>query len=161
MFRAAMDVIMQMDDIVNKLIEVDPEANVTVTDWPNPSLWDPADGSAQGMMNVQPPLLTPMDLTRIGTALYRGVAYNGRSAWQSWLADGLMVNSVTVRRWLMANTISRRSMPVPIARLLLAAEGVAEHLALWDQPRGTVIVDRMADVSRTGTSKRPTNDWRA
>jgi hypothetical protein len=41
MFRAAMDVIMQMDDIVNKLIEVDPEANVTVTGWPNPSLSNP------------------------------------------------------------------------------------------------------------------------
>ncbi len=90
--------------------------------------------------------LTPAELTRIGTALYRGVSYNGRASWQSWLADGLAVDAATIRRWLMEGTNSRRSIPVPTAKFLVAAEGVAEHLKLWNQPRGTVIADRMADV---------------
>jgi hypothetical protein len=34
-------------------------------------------------------MVSASDLARIGATLYRGVQYKGRSAWQSWLADGL------------------------------------------------------------------------
>lgn len=104
------------------------------------------------MANACAPSLTPDELARIGTSLYRGVAYNGRPAWQSWLADGLSVNSATVRRWLMSDAASRRAVPSHVAGFLLAAEGVAGHLALWERPRGTSIAGRMAELiaSREG-----------
>jgi hypothetical protein len=41
MFRAAMDVIVTLEDTVNKLIEVDLEGHVTVEDWPNQELPNP------------------------------------------------------------------------------------------------------------------------
>lgn len=91
--------------------------------------------------------LSPKDIARIGASIYRGVAYNGAPAWQSWLADGLSVDSATVRRWLMVGARSSRAVPTPIALLLLAAERVAERLEMWRLPRGTLIVDRMAEVA--------------
>jgi hypothetical protein len=95
--------------------------------------------------------LSPEDIARIGAAIYRGVTYNGAPAWQSWLADGLSVDSATVRRWLMDGAPSRRAVPPPIALLLLAAERVAGRLEMWRLPRGTLIVDRMAEVA-SGTA---------
>ena len=91
--------------------------------------------------------LSSEDVARIGTSIYRGVVYNGSPAWQSWLADGLSVNSATVRRWLMDGAPSRRAVPAPLALLLLAAERVAGRLEMWSLPRGTLIVDRMAEVA--------------
>ena len=41
MFRAAMVTVMGMEDIVNKLIEVDLDGSVTVDDWPDMSLPNP------------------------------------------------------------------------------------------------------------------------
>jgi hypothetical protein len=87
------------------------------------------------------------DLARIGATSYRGVQYKGRSAWQSWLADGLGVDSATIRRWLMDEAASRRSIPRPLALLLIAANRVSDRLQMRDQPRGTLIVDRMAEIA--------------
>jgi len=78
--------------------------------------------------------------------IYRGVSYKGRPAWQAWFADGLAVDSATVRRWLMDGAVSARSVPPPVASLVIAAERVADILKMWEQPRGMLIADRMADV---------------
>lgn len=94
--------------------------------------------------------ISPRDLTRIGSSLYRGVTYNGRPAWQSWLAEGVGVDAATVRRWLMEDKDSGRAVPAPVAVLLLAAERTGERLRMWEQPRGTTIADRMADLTRRG-----------
>jgi hypothetical protein len=91
--------------------------------------------------------LSSEDIARIGASIYRGVTYNGAPAWQSWLADGLSVDAATVRRWLMDGAPSHRCVPTPIARLLLAAERIAEQLEMWMLPRGTLIVDRMAEIA--------------
>jgi hypothetical protein len=91
--------------------------------------------------------ISPQDLNRIGAALYRGVSYNGRPAWQSWLAGGVGVDRVTVRRWLMEDKSSGRAVPEPVAILLLAAERACERLRMWEQPRGTAIADRMTDLA--------------
>ena len=88
--------------------------------------------------------LSTAELIDIGTTLYRGVTYKGRPAWQSWLEDGLGIGSVTVRRWLMEDAASRRAASGPAAALLVAASRIAGELEMWDQPRGTLIVDRMA-----------------
>jgi hypothetical protein len=90
--------------------------------------------------------ISPSEIASIGNNLYRGIEYNGRPAWQSWLAEGLAVDTVTVRRWLMTETPSRRAMPQPIAVLLVAADKVADRLQLWGQPRGTLIAERMAQA---------------
>jgi len=92
-------------------------------------------------------MVSASDLARIGATLYRGVQYKGRSAWQSWLADGLGVDSATIRRWLMDEAASRRSIPRPLALLLIAANRVSDRLQMWDQPRGTLIVERMAEIA--------------
>jgi len=92
-------------------------------------------------------MVSASDLARIGATLYRGVQYKGRSAWQSWLADGLGVDGATIRRWLMDEAASRRSIPRPLALLLIAANKVSDPLQMWDQPRGTLIVERMAEIA--------------
>ncbi len=97
--------------------------------------------------------LSSKDIARIGASIYRGVAYNGAPAWQSWLADGLSVDSATVRRWLMDGAPSGRAVPTPIALLLLAAERIAGQLEMWRLPRGTLIVDRMAEVASGNAPK--------
>jgi hypothetical protein len=97
-------------------------------------------------------IFSASDLARIGSTLYRGVQYKGRSAWQSWLADGLGVDRATIRRWLMDEAASRRSIPRPLALLLIAADRVADRLQMWDQPRGTLIVERMAEIALGGQS---------
>lgn len=91
--------------------------------------------------------IAPEDLARIGRALYAGASYNGRTSWQSWLADGLAVDGATVRRWLMPEGVaSRRAVPPTVATLLLASERISGELRMADQPRGTLIVDRMSDI---------------
>jgi hypothetical protein len=97
--------------------------------------------------------LSSEDVARIGASIYRGVTYNGAPAWQSWLADGLSVDAATVRRWLMDGAPSQRSVPTPIALLLLAAERITEQLEMWMLPRGTLIVDRMADIASGNAPK--------
>ena len=97
---------------------------------------------------MKPGDLGPEEFAQIGAALYRGVEYNGRAAWQSWLADGIGVDAVTIRRWLMEKEASRRSIPRPIGLLLRAANGISGELRMWDLPRGTAIVDRMAEIAK-------------
>jgi len=87
--------------------------------------------------------LSAAEVARIGAALYQGVTYRGRPAWQTWLAEGLGVTPPCVRRWL-ATGVSRAVMPPTTVGLLLAAEKVAGRLAMWEQPRGTLITERMA-----------------
>jgi hypothetical protein len=89
--------------------------------------------------------LTHADLRRIGQRLYAGVVVKGRAAWQTWLAEGLGVSPAAVRSWSTEGK-SHVTPPAPIAELLLAAERVADHLRLWDCPRGTKIAGRMADA---------------
>jgi hypothetical protein len=98
---------------------------------------------------LQKEVRTPIsasEIAGIGINLYRGVEYNGRPSWQSWLADGLAVDAATVRRWLMTEMPSRRAIPQPIAVFLVAADKVADRLQLWNQPRGTLIAERMAQA---------------
>jgi hypothetical protein len=47
----------------------------------------------------------------------------------------------------MDEAASRRSIPRPLALLLIAANRVSDRLQMWDQPRGTLIVDRMAEIA--------------
>lgn len=99
-----------------------------------------------GSLSFDRPRMSAGDVARIGASLYQGVEYNGRPSWQGWLADGLVVDVATVRRWLMESAPSRRSVPEPIAVLLWSAEHVSNELCLWEQPRGTPIARRMAEL---------------
>jgi len=114
-----------------------------------------AEPRARGSMAR--PLQSKVDLSasefaNIGANLYRGISYNGRPAWQAWLAEGLGVNAATIRRWLMEEALSRRSMPRPVSALLIAANGIADRLQMWRQPRGKLIVQRMADLASPTTT---------
>jgi len=46
----------------------------------------------------------------------------------------------------MTEMPSRRAIPQPIAVFLVAADKVADRLQLWNQPRGTLIAERMAQA---------------
>ena len=94
---------------------------------------------------------TPTDLARIGAALYAGATYRGQDAWQSWLADGIGVLPRAVRQWLEG----KRSIPEPVARLLLSAEPLAKRLDLAHQPRGTWIAGRLAELAATAGKDTP------
>jgi hypothetical protein len=101
---------------------------------------------ANGKLVSTVAILDAEDVARIGAALYRGISYRGRPAWQSWLADGLGVVPQSVRRWLADGT-SHVDVPQTTAGLLVAAERIADRLRMWEQPRGTLIVDRMAELA--------------
>ena len=87
--------------------------------------------------------MAPDEFARIGAAIYAGATYRGNDAWQSWLADGIGVLPRTIRRWVE----EERSIPEPIARILLSAEPLAKRLDLAHQPRGTWIAARMAELA--------------
>ncbi|ARJ66094.1 hypothetical protein WV31_10690 [Magnetospirillum sp. ME-1] len=95
--------------------------------------------------------MTPVDIERIGQALYPGVSYRGRPAWRAWLADGLEdggrpLNRRRVREW----TSGAAAIPAGFAQLLELAEPLADRLALATLPRGTRIRERMAEVIAQG-----------
>src|ERR1700737_1706177 len=92
-------------------------------------------------------MVSASDLARIGATLYRGVQYKGRPRGQSGLGDGLGGDSATIRRWLMDGAASRRSIPRPLALLLIAANRVSDRLQMWDQPRGPLLVERRAEIA--------------
>lgn len=68
---------------------------------------------------------------------------------RTWLVDGVGVDRVTVRRFLMEDKSSGRAVSEPVEILLLAAERACERLRVWEQPWGTAIADRMTDLALT------------
>ncbi|ARJ66111.1 protein of unknown function (plasmid) [Magnetospirillum sp. XM-1] len=77
--------------------------------------------------------------------LYPGAATaRGQEMTTASLADGLGVEGRKMRKWKGG----QNSAPAIVSDVILAAATVADDLALADQPRGTRIVWRMADVIR-------------
>lgn len=102
------------------------------------------------------------EIERIARKLYPNAStggadcWRGRETWQSWLAMGLKVSDIMVKKAVSKSDKpgSRRDLGAALQSILRQAEPMADQLRLWELPRGTLIIDRIAVLALEEAKRR-------
>lgn len=102
------------------------------------------------------------EIERIARRLYPNAAtggadcWRGRETWQSWLAQGLGISDIMLKKAVSRSekSGSRRDLGAAYQSILRQAESLADQLKMWAYPKETLIIDRIAALALEEAKRR-------